>query len=759
LTAEEESIQARLAAARDAQAAARAERERLAGRREELARKSADLRAERSGRVSRIDVLEELERAYEGLGTGVRDVLVRLEKEKNWGGVVGLVGQLLVVRRDYAPLIDIALGPVAQRFVVRDPAALERALTRGDPLPGRVSFLPLNGPRTAALEDPPDHPGLAAFAQRVVRCDIPSLADRLLGTTLLVRDLRAAREILALAPGYRCVTAGGDLMEADGTLTVGSAAAEVGIISRRSELMELCEDVRRMDRRLATLERDSGVLRDEIAAAEERAGRAQAELDRLTEQAQEARWRVGQHSQRREALAAEADLSRSEADSLEEEIERLEGAYADAAGRREQAEEEGRGARLRQEQAEREARVLEAERDAARQQAQDALVALATVQERLAAVRAGRRQREADLAARQAEREQADARLAGLLARRDELTASLLRASSALAGWHSRQEAAERTRRDGLELRAGLRQRRQSLTERVQAGRAGWQARQTAAHEHELAAASLAQTRDGLAARLAEDYQLDLAALYAEASAAGPVVAPEGRDPAGGGPMAAADEIVELRRCLSRLGSVNLEALVELVEVEAEYAGLKLQYDDLAESRRVLDEIIEKINDDSRRLFTETFEAIRVHFQELFRKLFGGGQADVILEDGVDILESGIEVMARPPGKELRGISLMSGGEKTMTAVALLLAIFRSKPSPFCILDEVDAALDEANVGRFTGVLREFQEASQFILITHHKRTMAACDALCGVTMAEPGVSSRFTVRFEDWPDDERKAA
>jgi chromosome segregation protein len=217
---------------------------------------------------------------------------------------------------------------------------------------------------------------------------------------------------------------------------------------------------------------------------------------------------------------------------------------------------------------------------------------------------------------------------------------------------------------------------------------------------------------------------------------------------------AANEEIAELRRKLNRLGSVNLDSLQELAELQARAATLQAQFDDLTTAKRSLEDIIAKINQDSRRLFTEAFATIRTHFQELFRKLFGGGMAEIVLEDEADILESGIEVIARPPGKELRSISLMSGGEKTLTAVALLLAIFRSKPSPFCILDEVDAALDEANIGRFTAVLRDFLDQSHFIIITHSKRTMAIADVLYGVTMQESGVSKRVAVRFEDWPED-----
>jgi chromosome segregation protein len=223
--------------------------------------------------------------------------------------------------------------------------------------------------------------------------------------------------------------------------------------------------------------------------------------------------------------------------------------------------------------------------------------------------------------------------------------------------------------------------------------------------------------------------------------------------PAPGDRTAVEDEIAELRRKLVNIGNVNLDSLHEADELEARYQSLADQFQDLSKAKASLQQIVGKINADSRRLFGETLETVKAHFQELFRKLFGGGQADIVLEEGTDILDTGIEIVARPPGKEPRNISLLSGGEKTLTCVALLLAIFRSRPSPFCVLDEVDAALDEANTERFVGVLTEFLAWTRFIVVTHSKKTMTAANTLYGVTMQESGVSKRVSVRFEDVSD------
>ncbi|MGL4419445.1 MAG: AAA family ATPase, partial [Gemmataceae bacterium] len=224
-------------------------------------------------------------------------------------------------------------------------------------------------------------------------------------------------------------------------------------------------------------------------------------------------------------------------------------------------------------------------------------------------------------------------------------------------------------------------------------------------------------------------------------------------------PPDSTESMEELRQKLARLGSVNLEAVEQLAAEEQREKSYRGQYDDLRAAEGSLLEIIEQIQTDSRRLFQALFETTRGHFQELFRKLFGGGRAEIVLENPADVLESGIEISVKPPGKELRSITLLSGGEKTLTAVALLLALFRSQPSPFCLLDEVDAALDEANAVRLANLLQEFENTTQFIVITHKKRTMAVANTLHGITMQESGVSKRIELRFEDWPEDQASAA
>ena len=256
--------------------------------------------------------------------------------------------------------------------------------------------------------------------------------------------------------------------------------------------------------------------------------------------------------------------------------------------------------------------------------------------------------------------------------------------------------------------------------------------------------------------RLQDDYQIDPDAPLPTPAATDfegePIEVPSARDELD-------TAIDEVRRKLSSIGSVNLEALAEAEALAGRLAELEGQLADVTEAKQVVEKLIERIDEESRRLLGETIERVRGEFRELFERLFGGGQADIVLDPDMDLLDTTVEIVARPPGKEPRNISLLSGGEKTMTCVALLLAIFRSRPSPFCVLDEVDAALDEANVDRFVGVLRDFLSATQFIVVTHSKKTMATATTLYGVTMEESGVSKRVAVRFEAKEAPARSAA
>jgi chromosome segregation protein len=305
-------------------------------------------------------------------------------------------------------------------------------------------------------------------------------------------------------------------------------------------------------------------------------------------------------------------------------------------------------------------------------------------------------------------------------------------AESLTARERERQEAALRDR--SLEERARtLREREESLG----ALRGAHEAAQAAARGAELERTRVEADRRHLD---------DLCIQELGASVASDVSATE-EIPEGIDPQALETEIAELKDRLERLGPVNLMAIEEFAELEERHGFLTTQRKDLEESMESLKETIRRINRSSRERFMEAFEAIRASYDEIFKVLFNGGRAELRLEEDADVLECGIEMIAQPPGKRLGHVSLLSGGEKAMSAIALLFAIFRYQPSPFCLLDEVDAALDDVNVGRFTRMLREYAAQTQFILITHNKWSMESADLLYGVTMQEPGVSRLVSLK------------
>lgn len=734
--------QARLAAAQQALAD---DRSQQASRREAL----SQLRQRHAAATERAALLEELEKHLEGVNAGVKDLLqqARSGQPGPWQAVVGLVADLFQVQFDTASLIEIALGEAAGYLVVRQDGSFWDHLASLKPeLKGRVGFVPLEiRSELPPVADLDGLPGVVTRADRLVETEpqFAPLRSNLLGRTWIVENLASALVLAhGAGRGQRFVTTGGELVQPDGAVVIGPRSAASGLISRRSELRVLQQQVTDLAAAIAQGE-------EQLAGLGQRVEQGQHQVETLADQLQPALRALGEHR----ALVQAAGQQRAE---LERQLQAIESQQRAALSQQEAAAAALAEARQKHQQAEHEAAELEQRAAAARQhlaalrQQRETLSAALTArkvrvaksEERLESLRAQLAQLERDQQERQRVLREHQSHLAQCGQRASQCRWAMLHLSTALAELYLRKD----------QLAAEVhehRRRREELQRQRHARLAGAAARRESAHEVEqaihredLAASEIRLQRNNLVARLQEDYDVDLATLEHEPSEE------EIRQRA-----EVESEIAELRRKIGGIGNVNLDALAELEELEQRHSTLCAQYDDLVAAKNALEKIIQRINADSRRLFSETLETVTMHFKDLFRKLFGGGSANIALEEGVDLLEAGIEIVACPPGKEPRNISLLSGGEKTLTCVALLLAIFRSRPSPFCILDEVDAALDEANIERFINVLREFVSWTQFIVVTHSKKTMTCANTLYGVTMQESGVSKRVSVRFDDVSD------
>jgi len=748
--------QQELAAAADEREAEQAAAQRRAAELREAhaaqLRELGQLRLRHSGLKERALLLAELEQRQEGLGAGVREVLaqMQLDAEGPFRRVQGLVANLLQVGVELAPLVELALGEHAQYFVVdADDDWLATLAAYSPRFSGRVGFLDVS-----QLPSPEDSPsidlngrdGVRGRADRFVEVADrwAPLAARLLGRTWLVETLAQARRLSqGDGRGMTFVTLSGELLTADGAVSVGPRQAAAGPISRRSELRALDEQLSALAGEIEATAAAVADLERQIELESQRMQTLALERQRAVDALGEHRLRLNALENRREQLterlarldtaqqAAESRLAKN-SQTLAGIGERLQVAQA----RLSDSETAGAAVAARMADVERRRGRLQREVTAAK-------VELGKSEERLTNLRMRRRQFEQDQQERR--RSIAECREHLEQARRRSALAQLkiLDAESRLAECYLRKETLALATSGCIERRELQTAARAECTAEAQAARQAARRFEEQQHARELAAHEIRLERGALADRLRDDYQIELAQLEHAAS-----------DEEQRQREEVDREIAELRRKLNNLGNVNLDALGELEELESRFAKLSSQFDDLTRAKDSLVQIINKINADSRRLFAETLEVVKANFQQLFRKLFGGGQADIVLEEGVDILDSGIEIVARPPGKEPRAISLLSGGEKTLTCVALLLAIFQYRPSPFCVLDEVDAALDEANIERFIGVLQEFLAWTQFIVITHSKKTMTCATTLYGVTMQESGVSKRVSVRFEDVSED-----
>ncbi len=720
-------------------------------RRAAWATELSQLEGSKTAASQRVGLLEDLERRHEGVSPGVKQVLqaAREDPDGPFGQVRGLVADLLQVSVDSAPLVELALGEAAQQVVVAQSTRL-LAYLREDPddLAGRVTFLRLDAFSELLVEFGPDlesREGVIGRVDRFVETseEFGPLARRLLGRTWVVQTLpqglELAEQLAAKGDRVSFVTLAGELLAADGSVSLGPRNAALGLISRRSELRELRDEVARIAEeiagRKAELEELDGKLREDqqqVEAQTEKRQQVQDELVACRQQIGAVEGRLGQLAEQRGNL--EAELT-----SAQEQVQVNEAALQETENQLVAAEAEVTSAEQAVSDAQSDIDELETSRATHAAAVTTAKVELAKSEQRLIALQDQLDQLDREYQRRRSTAEETAGELAAASQRAENTALEVLNEQSRVAFGYLRKETLAGELNQFNLQSDRLAARRAECFQAAGSIRQQVREKEDQIHGLELESNELRLKRTTLVDRLRDDYAVDVSQLDHQA------------DEEEMHQREQADEEIEsLRRRISQLGNVNMEALAELDDLESRFSQLSAQYQDLVQAKASLEKIINKINADSRRLFLETVEAVRVHFRELFRKLFGGGQANIELEDQQDVLECGVEILARPPGKEPRSISLLSGGEKTLTCVALLLAIFRNRPSPFCVLDEVDAALDEANNERFVNVLQEFTGDTQFIVVTHSKKTMTFADTLYGVTMQESGISKRVSVRFEE---------
>jgi chromosome segregation protein len=737
---------ARLAEARRRVEELDATRARLAAEAEgvDAARRAAAAAAD-EGRVtlasrrSSLAALQALEAERAGYGQGVRAVFAAA-REVRLRGVVGTVADLLEVPRDLERAVEAALGERLQWVVVDTFAAAKEALgyldAEGD---GQATFLPLDWLNGAPIVDVDAEAGVRGAASRLVESRYPSLVGNLLGSTVIVDDLRSAERLYGEnGHGTSFVTVDGELLGPPGALGGGRArhGGDASLLARKRAIRDLEAAAATLAARLEADLQRARAAEATLAAlqAEDRAAasaREAAEAERLTSTKDVEQ--LGREADRAAAFAEACDVElgqlRSERQAVDGEIAGL---------RAELQTVEADGARLAAE-----ASRLRAEVDAEAAAEAAGAQAFLDVQVDLAGL-AGRVQAtEADVARLGTDLEDAGRRLAAgeergvqLRARREEARGERERLErEAESTVHERDVARERARVAADEVQ-DLADRSRARGEDLREAEAALARVTQRAHDVAVRRAEVRVRREELEGTARRQLEVDVEAL---AGAHDP-----GRDLA-----AARAERDALGARIAALEPVNLVADDEYRELDERLAFLRAQHDDLVASTRDLEKALRGMTRTAQERFEEAFQAINRNFQDLFDRLFEGGRAELRLveapEDG-DPLDTGIEMVAQPRGKRLQAISLLSGGEKALTGLALLFAIFYFRPSPFCLLDEVDAPLDDANIHRFTRVLRELSGQTQFLVITHNRKTMEAADALYGITMEEPGLSRVVSV-------------
>ncbi len=714
---------------------------------------------------SRLNVLEQLQESHEGFSAGALAAL----KQSQF--VLGSLADKLRVPDQHVIAIEAALGHHLQLVLTEQPEAAQQIIADlATNKKGKASIAALNlvgTPATQTGSNPHPVPAGAVAALSAIEADasVQSLLGGLLERTLIVTDLAAATAAFRESNGaYDFVTATGDLLTRQGIFTGGSSnsngnKAPGSILGRKNQIAEIQAQLAQIQEQVNESSRKKGALQSEQTSLQASLQQAQVELrnQEVAIAAHEGEFNALKNSQR--SLGSKIETVIYEVQTLaahEQEGQQKRAVLATQVAEVETREQAAQALVIELTTA---LDQLRLQRDAANTTLTEAKVALA-----------GEEQLCASLARQKGPLEQRLRELAQVVQqRRGECSSFLQRKAQfeteigesqrqiqritherGVVNQHTAELVAQKETQD-----AAIGTREESLRE--------LRRRLTDVQQHrstiEIELAQKTMSVQNLRERIQQKYQVNIDDIRSECITI--TIADEGpariqtltpEDMAASG--AATDwsavslQVIELQKRIDEMGPVNLVAIEEYEETEQRFNFLTQQNDDLIAAKAQLMEVINKINTQTKEMFMETFIKIRDNFRLLFTEIFGGGKADLILSDEGDVLESGIDIVARPPGKQLQSITLLSGGEQTMTAVALLFSIYQVKPSPFCVLDELDAPLDESNINRFIRVLQRFIAQSQFIIITHNKRTIGMADVLYGVTMQEHGVSRIVSVKF-----------
>ena len=708
--------------------------------REEQENKISSLKEQIQESRSRLRSLEELQKNYEGCQEGVRAIMLKKQQSAP-NGIHGLVAEVIEAPEAYEKALTAVLGDRLQYVIVKShQEGLEAIEYLKHQASGRGSFIPIEMSHKPHKELPLSEAEVVAPLMEMisVKDGYREVAEYLLSDVMVVQNLEAG---LALwnRNGYHStlVTAEGEVIDPIGTVTGGSGAPlETSVLTQRRRIRELGPILTEREAELGREERESDNLKQAIDRAETKKTVLSAEIHRLeldrVRLEHETRAAAQEHERLSQALQALSQEQGDLAAAVELLTEEMERCHTQAEARAE-------------EKAARERALAQKQSECAglRQALETAEAAVTQSRIRNAALGEKRDNTHANLANRAKLKEEAvreiaarQAQIADFQRRRLDIEQALVQTGESLRRDRSELQQLE------TRLQADRDQYRQISMRAAEIGETIKELRPLAdagGQEKTRIQLALAEQRieiQHLAANLREKYDADLDSLAPEFADARPSQAE------------LAAEIDDLRGRLERMGEVNLAAIGEYEELTERFRFMSRQKEDLEKSIADLQQTIVKLNRVCRLRFKESFEAINEKFEAIFPRLFRGGKARLVLTDENDYLETGVDIIVQPPGKKLQSITLLSGGEKALTAVSLLFAIFLTKPSPFCFLDEVDAPLDDANIDRFAEMIKEMSEHSQFVLVTHNKKTMQAAETLYGITMAEPGVSKVVSVRM-----------